>query len=136
MKDQPNLEIHPLRYNNHYVLWYRNIAVLIVTLVIPLVLLAYWNFNTLLVIIRRRRLRNRPSLPDAMNLIRQTAVSLDITGNVTEVIKIPSSTSIPSMTSLVTGGQIRTDIKSRQGIYSLSNCSYYLTFILFEFQLW
>ena len=31
-----------------------------VSLIVPFALLAYWNFNTLAVILRRRRLRNRP----------------------------------------------------------------------------
>ena len=52
--------INPIRLNWHYVIWYRNFAGMVVSLVVPFVLLAYWNFNTLLVLLRRRRLRNRP----------------------------------------------------------------------------
>ena len=35
---------------------------MIVSLMIPLILLAYWNFNTFSVILRRQRLQNRPTL--------------------------------------------------------------------------
>jgi hypothetical protein len=53
--------LNPIRLNWHYVIWYRNFASLMVSLVVPFTLLAYWNFNTFLVLLRRRRLRNRPS---------------------------------------------------------------------------
>ena len=53
--------LSPIRLNWHYVIWYRNFAGLMVSLVVPFTLLAYWNFNTLSVLLRRRRLRNRPS---------------------------------------------------------------------------
>ena len=56
------INLQPIRLNWHYVLWYRNVTVLFLSLVIPLILLAYWNFNTLSVILRRQRLRNRPSI--------------------------------------------------------------------------
>ena len=56
------INLQPIRLNWHYVLWYRNVAVLFLSLVIPLILLAYWNFNTLSVILRRQRMRNRPSI--------------------------------------------------------------------------
>ena len=51
--------LNPIRLNWHYVIWYRNFTLLIVSLIVPFVLLAYWNFNTLSVLLRRRRLRNR-----------------------------------------------------------------------------
>ena len=35
---------------------------MIVSLLIPFILLAYWNFNTFSVMLRRQRLQNRPSL--------------------------------------------------------------------------
>lgn len=59
--------LKPIRLNWHYVIWYRNFTALIVSLVVPFVLLAYWNFNTFSVIRRRRRLRNRPYLPSNNN---------------------------------------------------------------------
>ena len=52
--------VDPIRLNWHYVIWYRNFAGMLVSLVLPFTLLAYWNFNTLSVLLRRRRLRNRP----------------------------------------------------------------------------
>ena len=52
---------NPIRLNWHYVIWYRTFTVATVSLIVPFVLLAYWNFNTLAVILRRRRLRNRPA---------------------------------------------------------------------------
>ena len=68
VKYEPTPNVHPIRFNNHYILWYRNVAVLIVSLIIPLVLLGYWNLNTLIVMMRRRRLRNRPSIPNNLNV--------------------------------------------------------------------
>ena len=64
--------LSPIRLNWHYVIWYRNFAALIVSLVVPFTLLAYWNYNTFSVLLRRRRLRNRPSQYSADgNLISQ-----------------------------------------------------------------
>ena len=57
------LKIEPLRLNPHYVIWYKNVTTFLVSLLIPLCLLAYWNYNTSDVLNRRRRLRNRP-FPD------------------------------------------------------------------------
>ena len=68
VKYVPTPNIHPIRLNKHYILWYRNVAVFIVSLIIPLVLLGYWNFNTLLILMRRRRLRNRPSISNNQNV--------------------------------------------------------------------
>ena len=48
--------------NPHYVIWYKNVATLLVTLLIPLSLLAFWNWNTYDILRRRRRLRGRPIL--------------------------------------------------------------------------
>ena len=61
MKQQAAMVLSPIRLNWHYVSWYRNFAALIVSLVVPFTLLAYWNFNTFSVLLRRRRLKNRPS---------------------------------------------------------------------------
>ena len=61
-----------MRLNPHYVIWYRNIVVLVVSLIIPLTLLAHWNFSTFSVILRRRRLKNRPSIALAINSLHQT----------------------------------------------------------------
>ena len=61
-KKEATLELNPIRLNWHYVIWYKNFTVILVSLVLPLTLLAYWNFNTLAVMSRRRRLRNRPTL--------------------------------------------------------------------------
>ena len=49
-----------LRLNPHYVIWYKNVATVVVSLIIPFVLLVYWNLNTFAVLWMRRRLRNRP----------------------------------------------------------------------------
>ena len=47
------------------------------SLIVPLTLLAYWNFNTLSVILRRRRLRNKPSIDDN-NSVHPTGSLLNI----------------------------------------------------------
>ena len=62
MKKEATLAINPIRLNWHYVIWYKNFTVILVSLVVPFILLAYWNINTLSVMLRRRRLRNRPAL--------------------------------------------------------------------------
>ena len=54
------LKIEQLRLNPHYLIWYKNVATFLVSLLLPLCLLAYWNYNTNDVLNRRRRLRNRP----------------------------------------------------------------------------
>ena len=54
--------LNPIRLNWHYVIWYKNFTVLLVSLIFPFGLLAYWNFNTLAVMSRRRRLKNRPTM--------------------------------------------------------------------------
>ena len=50
----------PLRFNSYYVLWYMNVARLVVTGVIPFVSLTYLNSRIYKVIRRRRRMTNRP----------------------------------------------------------------------------
>ena len=65
MKKEDTLVLNSIRLNWHYVIWYKNFTVLLVSLVIPFSLLAYWNFNTLAVMSRRRRLRNRPTIPES-----------------------------------------------------------------------
>ena len=54
--------LNPIRLNWHYVIWYKNFTVIFVSLIVPFALLAYWNFNTLAVMSRRRRLKNRPTM--------------------------------------------------------------------------
>ena len=49
-----------LRLNPNYVLWYKNVATTVFTLMLPLLLLCFWNFKTFSVMKRRSRLRNRP----------------------------------------------------------------------------
>ena len=57
---ETRIVVESIRGNWHYVIWYRNLTLTSVSLLVPFVLLAYWNLNTLLVIRRRQRLRNRP----------------------------------------------------------------------------
>lgn len=116
---QPSPQIHWIRFNNHYVLWYRNVAVLIVSLIIPLVLLAYWNFNTLMVMMRRRRLRNRPSSSGSLNVIQKADITVNEGGNIDELIKLSIASSVQTMANMKTCGQQRTDLKSHQGIYQI-----------------
>ena len=56
------MKINPIRLNWHYIIWYKNFTVILISLIVPFVLLAYWNVNTLAVMTRRRRLKNRPKL--------------------------------------------------------------------------
>ena len=57
---ETRIVVESIRGNWHYVIWYRNLTLTSVSLLFPFVLLAYWNLNTLLVMRRRQRLRNRP----------------------------------------------------------------------------
>ena len=63
MEEEASIVQKPLRLNWHYILWYRNVFLLIVSLIIPIILLAYWNSNIVLAMIRRQRLKLRPSFP-------------------------------------------------------------------------
>ena len=63
MEEEASIVQKPLRLNWHYILWYRNVFLLIVSLIIPIILLAYWNSNIVLAMIRRQRLKFRPSFP-------------------------------------------------------------------------
>ena len=67
-----------MRFNWHYVVWYQNFVSLIVSLLAPLVMLVYWNSNTLGVIRRRRRLRNRPYLHSPNSAVGQANASMDL----------------------------------------------------------
>ena len=60
----------PIRLNWHYVIWFKNFMTLFATLILPFILLAYWNCKTLSVIRRRRRMRNRPGLPSYVQVQR------------------------------------------------------------------
>ena len=111
---QPTPNIHPIRFNNHYILWYRNIAVLIVSLIVPLILLGYWNFNTLLVMMRRRRLKNRPSMPNNLN------VTLNIgSSSSNETTQVKASTMTVTMENGVILNPTAPDQKARQGRKSI-----------------
>ena len=73
---QATLTINPIRLNWHYVIWYKNFTVLLLSLVVPFILLAYWNANTLAVMIRRHRLAYRPALRSNDNARTNLAISL------------------------------------------------------------
>lgn len=98
LENETKIALEPIRLNPHYVLWYRNITVLIVSLIIPLTLLAYWNFNTLSVIIRRRRLRNRPSIDCNVNLVHQEG-SLGNIENATGACLVTASAAAQALNS-------------------------------------
>ena len=55
------LATSPLRLNRAYVLWYSNVARLLVTGFIPLGLMTYFNFQIYQLLKRRRRMNNRPN---------------------------------------------------------------------------
>ena len=72
---------NPIRLNWHYVIWYRTFIVATVSLIVPFSLLAYWNFNTLAVMIRRRRLRNRPERVFRCSLLDCNGRCRDVTNS-------------------------------------------------------
>ena len=73
---QATLTINPIRLNWHYVIWYKNFTVILLSLVVPFILLAYWNGNTLAVMIRRYRLAYRPALRSNIDVRTNLAISL------------------------------------------------------------
>ena len=73
---QATLTINPIRLNWHYVIWYKNFIVILLSLVVPFILLAYWNANILAVMIRRHRLAYRPALRSSNNVGTNFAISL------------------------------------------------------------
>ena len=86
----------------------------IVTLIVPFILLAYWNVNTLAVMIRRRRLKNRPALtsnntlrtvcesPETIN--RDVAAALLNVANVMQANPVACSASRQGILNLISGG--------------------------------
>ena len=107
--------LQPIRLNWHYVIWYRNLTVFTMSLVTPFVLLAYWNFNTLSVMLRRRRLRNRPSIAleaDLLTHMREEPID-NPNSNVTQ-----QATAFVALYALNTGERAiitRRDSRSDQG---------------------
>ena len=47
------LQVSSLRLDYHYILWYKNIATFVCTMVVPFVLLPYWNTQTYRVMSKR-----------------------------------------------------------------------------------
>ena len=45
----------PLRLNLYHVMWYRGLAEILVSIIMPFCFLAYWNINTARVIQKRTR---------------------------------------------------------------------------------
>ena len=64
------LTVTELRVNNHYIMWYKNVATLILTIILPLALLIRWNYNTYAVIQRRQRLKHRPRTYSRANIAK------------------------------------------------------------------
>ena len=58
--------LQPLRLNWHYVIWYKNVATLLASLVVPFSLLAYWNIQTFRILLRRRYFRRPTSASSSM----------------------------------------------------------------------
>ena len=64
---------------------------------------------------RRRRLRNRPSSSGSLNVVRKSDITVNEGGNIDELIKLSTSSSVQTMANMTTSGQLKTDIKSHQG---------------------
>ena len=47
------LILNPIRLNWHYVVWYNNFFLTSVALVLPIILLSYWNYHTCKVVLSR-----------------------------------------------------------------------------------
>ena len=68
---------------------------------------------------RRRRLRNRPSSSGSLNLVRKAEITVNNEGNIDELIKLSTSSSVQTMANMVPSGHLRTDLKSHQGMYHI-----------------
>ena len=83
--------LQPLRLNWHYVIWYKNVATLLASLVVPFSLLAYWNIQTFRILLRRRYFRTPTSAssstiqPHISNTIPAVAVVALSNANMLEV---------------------------------------------------
>ena len=86
--------LQPLRLNWHYVIWYKNVATLLASLVVPFSLLAYWNIQTFKILLRRRYFRTPTSASSSMiqppisNTIPAAAVVALSNSN---MLKVPSN---------------------------------------------
>ena len=59
------LTISDFRLNPHYVVWYRNLVSFSSTILVPFILLAYWNLSTAIIIKRRNQVSESKLLKQA-----------------------------------------------------------------------
>jgi hypothetical protein len=52
------LVLNPIRLNWHYVVWYKNFFVTLVSVIVPFILLLFWNYYTCKTLLRRNRSQN------------------------------------------------------------------------------
>ena len=92
--NKAKMVLQPLRLNWHYVIWYKNVATLLASLVVPFSLLAYWNIQTFRTLLRRRYFRTPTSASSSMiqppisNTIPAAAVVALSNSN---MLKVPSN---------------------------------------------
>ena len=60
------LTISDFRLNPHYVVWYRNLVSFSSTILVPFILLAYWNLSTAIIIKRRNQVSESILLPSSI----------------------------------------------------------------------
>ena len=70
------LVLNPMRLNWHYVIWYKNFFLTIVSLIVPFILLLFWNYHTSKTVIRRDRSRSMTSSQNAMSIRHSNASEL------------------------------------------------------------
>ena len=130
LKTETTIKIQPIRLNWHYVLWYQNVTVLIGSLIVPLILLAYWNFHTLSVMRRRHRLRNRPSVSADLHLnVRDGLLSADTPTNLSESTALATIESFNAGTiTPISRRESRSDESKLYIIYMYMNSDQHLSF--------
>ena len=108
-----------LRLNPHYVIWYKNVATLLVSVIIPFTLLVHWNLNTVAIIVMRRRLRNRPFPDETEMLTNEERNNVPMVPEVANVICPGSATILLDATCLLS--RQRNLLSSNKGMVRCKN---------------
>ena len=114
------LKIESIRLNPHYVIWYKSVATVLVSLLIPLCLLAFWNWNIYVVLMRRQRLRNRPfpNKHPSDQYINSSSSSEERGGLASHSVisTIPATMAVAFLNQSVFGAGITRQSSSQQGM--------------------
>ena len=74
------MAVTSLRLDEHYILWYKNAATFVFTLVVPLAFLAYWNANTY-------RLMSKSASPIGQRTAKPASTTISVTNGSSGAVK-------------------------------------------------